>query len=402
MLKIAMRNVFRNQRRTTLSLLLIALGTAALFIVGGYIEAGYVRLKELVAATYGHLQIAHERYWRGDLQGFRYLITPEELARIGQTLQHDPELDSYTQTLTMEGLIGNRERSTTFIGIGVDPEKPLIGFPIADGNGRSLQAGDFDKALIGEQMAQLLQVGVGDPLIVMASSVDGQYNTGRLEIVGLFKGPQPEQDAHLAFLPLAFVQRLLNTQGVEKVIVKLKVMDATERVGQRLRQAMADDPSGLLIKTWVDLSTFYHQVRAFWNVMFGFMNAAIFTLVFFSILEVMTMSFFERMREIGTVRALGTTRSQVFVIFFMESACLGWLGAVLGVGLGWVGGWIINAAQILYSPPGFTLTVAVEIWLAPSTCVVPFVTTFGSTLVSTFFPALRAARTNIVGALRHV
>ncbi|MBI3659113.1 ABC transporter permease, partial [Candidatus Acetothermia bacterium] len=227
-------------------------------------------------------------------------------------------------------------------------------------------------------------------------------NTGRLEIVGFFKGPQPEQDAHLAFLPLAFVQKLLNTEGVEKVIIKLRSMEATDRVGEQLKRAIVDSKSDFIVKTWSDLSTFYHQVRAFWNVMFGFMNAAIFTLVFFSILEVMTMSFFERMREIGTVRALGTKRWQVFTIFFAESVCLGLVGAVLGLGLGVVGGWIINGAKILYSPPGFSLTVAVEIWLAPSTCVVPFITTFISTLISTIFPALRAARTNIVEALRHV
>ncbi|MBI3460026.1 ABC transporter permease [Candidatus Acetothermia bacterium] len=401
MLKIALRNVFRNRRRTTLSLFLIAIGTAALFIVEGYIDAGYVRLKELSAATYGHLQIAHERYWRGDLTGYRYLITPEELKQIGQTLSSaQPDLDSYTETLAMEGLIGNNQRNTTFIGIGVEPENQIIGFSVQEGRG--LQKGDLAKVFIGEQMAQMLNVKVGDPLVVMAQTVEGSVNTGRLEIVGFFKGPQPEQDAHLAFLPLAFVQKLLNTEGVEKVIIKLRSMEATDRVGEQLKRAIVDSKSDFIVKTWSDLSTFYHQVRAFWNVMFGFMNAAIFTLVFFSILEVMTMSFFERMREIGTVRALGTKRWQVFTIFFAESVCLGLVGAVLGLGLGVVGGWIINGAKILYSPPGFSLTVAVEIWLAPSTCVVPFITTFISTLISTIFPALRAARTNIVEALRHV
>ncbi|MBI3661043.1 ABC transporter permease, partial [Candidatus Acetothermia bacterium] len=221
MLKIALRNVFRNRRRTTLSLFLIAIGTAALFIVEGYIDAGYVHLKELSAATYGHLQIAHERYWRGDLTGYRYLITPEELKQIGQTLSSaQPDLDSYTETLAMEGLIGNNQRNTTFIGIGVEPENQIIGFSVQEGRG--LQKGDLAKVFIGEQMAQMLNVKVGDPLVVMAQTVEGSVNTGRLEIVGFFKGPQPEQDAHLAFLPLAFVQKLLNTEGVEKVIIKLR------------------------------------------------------------------------------------------------------------------------------------------------------------------------------------
>jgi putative ABC transport system permease protein len=401
MLKIALRNVFRNRRRTLLSLFLIAIGTAALFIVGGYIEAAYVRLKELSAATYGHLQIARESYWKGDLTGYRYLIVPEELQEIVQNLEAAQlDLSSYTMTLSMEGLIGNNQRNTTFIGIGVEPENQLIGFDVAQGH--KLQKGDLTKIFIGEQMANMLKVKVGDPLVVMATTVDGQYNTTRVEIVGFFKGPQPEQDAHLAFLPLALVQKLLNTEGVEKVVIKLTSMEATERVGSQLKQEIADEKSDFVLKTWDDLSIFYHQVQAFWNVMFGFMNTAIFTLVFFSILEVMTMSFFERLREIGTIRAIGTKRSQVFMMFFIESVCLGLLGAVLGVIAGFIGGWMINEVKILYSPPGFTLTVAVEIWLAPATAVVPFLTAFVSTLVSTVFPAMRAARTNIVEALRHV
>jgi putative ABC transport system permease protein len=401
MFKIAFRNVFRNRRRTVLSLFLIMIGTAALFIVGGYIDAAYVRLRELSAATYGHLQIAHENYWKGDLAGYRYLITPEEFQKIVNTFDTvRSDLSSYTQTLTMEGLIGNSQRNTTFIGIGVEPENQLIGFNVEQGRG--LQKGDLTKVFIGEQMANMLSVKVGDPLVVMATTVEGQYNTTRVEIVGLFKGPQPEQDAHLAFMPLALVQKLINTEGVEKIIVKLASMEATERVGAELKKDLNSEKSDFVLKTWDDLSVFYHQVRAFWNVMFGFMNTAIFTLVFFSILEVMTMSFFERLREIGTIRAIGTKQSEVFMIFFIESVCLGLMGAVLGVIAGFIGGWVINQVQIMYSPPGFTLTVAVEIWLVPATALVPFFTAFLSTLVSTFFPAMRAARTNIVEALRHV
>ncbi len=401
MFKIAFRNVFRNRRRTVLSLFLIMIGTAALFIVGGYIDAAYVRLKELSAATYGHLQIAHNNYWKGDLAGYRYLITPEEFQKITQTfVTVRSDISSYTKTLTMEGLIGNSQRNTTFIGIGVEPENQLIGFNVEQG--RSLHKGDLTKVYIGEQMANMLNVKVGDPLVIMATTVEGQYNTARVEIVGLFKGPQPEQDAHLAFMSLTLVQKLINTEGVEKVIIKLASMEATDRVGAELKKNLDSEKPNFVLKTWDDLSVFYHQVRAFWNVMFGFMNTAIFTLVFFSILEVMTMSFFERLREIGTIRAIGTKRSQVFMMFFIESVCLGLMGAVLGVIAGFIGGWMINEVKIMYSPPGFTLSVAVEIWLVPATAIVPFLTAFLSTLVSTFFPAMRAARTNIVAALRHV
>jgi putative ABC transport system permease protein len=116
----------------------------------------------------------------------------------------------------------------------------------------------------------------------------------------------------------------------------------------------------------------------------------------------MTMSFFERMREIGTIRAIGTKRHEVFLIFLSEGLFLGLLGALAGVGLGWGFGWLINSADLTYVPPSSTMAVPLEVRLVLGNIWAPFLTALLSTLVSTLYPAFRAARTRVVEALRYV
>lgn len=406
MIKIAFRNVFRNRRRTLLSLLLIAVGTAALFVVRGYVDSAYLQLRQLAINTYGDLQIARSSYWDNTYRGYSYLIKPQELGRIEVLLRKQPQFDQAAAQLSVSGLIGNQQGSTNLLALGVQPERWKLPFPLS--SGRSLRVGDLGQALIGEAMAQRLGVGIGDYLSLAVTTVNGAFNAGSVKVVGIFKGLQPAENGYLGFIPLKLAQRLLGTVGVGKLIVQLRSAAQAAPVAHALQQALdASAPASasngsFQVKTWSDLAVFYHQVQAFWKVMFGFMTTAIFILVLFSIMEVMTMSFFERMREIGTIKAIGTRRYQIFTLFSTEGILLGLLGGVLGLGLGWLLGWLINLAYITYTPPGFTVEIPITIRLAAHNLTVPFLTAFISTVLSTLLPAVKAARTRIVDALRYV
>jgi putative ABC transport system permease protein len=125
-------------------------------------------------------------------------------------------------------------------------------------------------------------------------------------------------------------------------------------------------------------------------------------LVFFSVLEVLTMSFLERTREVGTIRAIGTNRLQVFRIFLAEGTILGLLGGVLGVLAGAALGLWINSVDIRWLPPGALDPVPVRIAVNLSVAVVPFLTALISTFLGTLYPAWKTARQNIVEALSYV
>ncbi len=290
LIKLAFRNVFRNRRRTLLSLLLIAVGTATLFVVGGYMDDAYYRLRHLAIDTYGDLQIARSSYWNHTYRGYSYLIGPDDVSRIAGFLRAQPEFQSLATELSVAGLIGNRENSTNLLASGIESDREELAFPLVQG--RALQAGDLGQAVIGEAMAQQLGAHVGDYLSLAMTTVNGAFNAGSVQVVGIFKGLQPAEDEHFGYITLALAQRLLGTQGIERLVVHLNSDTAAEEVGKALQSTFNAEDLDLQVKTWSDLAVFYHQVRAFWRVMFGFMTTAIFILVFVSIMELMTMSFF--------------------------------------------------------------------------------------------------------------
>lgn len=125
MFKIALRNVFRNRRRTLLSLLLIALGTASLFVFKGYFDFVYWRTGQDAVAIYGHLQIADARLWDASSGGYEYLIDPGKLDRIKAILLQDPDLQNMTVRLTLSGIVGTERKSSVFLATGVEPESEV-------------------------------------------------------------------------------------------------------------------------------------------------------------------------------------------------------------------------------------------------------------------------------------
>ena len=114
------------------------------------------------------------------------------------------------------------------------------------------------------------------------------------------------------------------------------------------------------------------------------------------------MSFLERTREVGTIRAVGTRRFQVFAMFLMEGVILGAVGGFLGILAGTGLGALINYGGITWVPPGAIEPIPLQIQLGLSVALFPFFTALISTFLSTLYPAWKNARLSIVKALSYV
>jgi len=156
----------------------------------------------------------------------------------------------------------------------------------------------------------------------------------------------------------------------------------------------------LQIKSWEQLSTYYQQVSGFFDALFAFLTFAVILLVFFIVYQVLSMSFLERTREVGTIRAIGTKREQVFTMFITESVILGVLGGLIGLGLGFILAQGVNAADLGWTPPGAIREVPVELSLGLNNAYVPFLISALATLLSAMLPSIHSARIQMVEALR--
>ena len=123
----------------------------------------------------------------------------------------------------------------------------------------------------------------------------------------------------------------------------------------------------------------------------------------FTIYNTMMMGIVERTREIGAIRAMGVTRGGIVALFVREGIVLGLIGGLLGVVIGLIAAWCINAATILYTPPYINVLAKLEIFCTrpPWIILLSFGFCFLIAMLGAFFPARRASRMEIAEALRH-
>jgi len=156
------------------------------------------------------------------------------------------------------------------------------------------------------------------------------------------------------------------------------------------------------VRTWEEISQYYGKAKDFLDVVFLFLFSITSLIVVMGTVNTMSMSVYERFREIGTLRAIGFKPRDVIRLFAFEGAILGILGASAGLALTAVGRLVVAAADIRYKPPGVAELVQVEVDLVPTVLAAGFAVFVALSVVSAAMPARRAARKSIVDALGHV
>ena len=399
-LSVPLRSLWRNRRRTLLSIAIVSLGTAVSLIVLGFVEDSRGQIQQTTVEEYGNLQIASADLWNETSDDYEYLIPPETLEKIEELLTVDPAYVGRTIRLQFPGLLASGSRTQVVQAVAIEPGNGVLDSSSSIVSGRDLAPEDTAAVLIGRSLADRLSLDVGDPLIFTLTTVAGAYNATPLIVTGIYRFQSEDAELRTIFLPLAFGQLLFGTSGVDRVVVGLSDLAKTDGARNRIQAGLDDAGIALEVKTWYELSPFYEQLSGFFDALFGFLSLAVTILVFFIILQVLTLSFLERTREIGTLRALGTTRAEVFRLFFVESAWLAVLGSLVGVLVGVLFSIAFNAVGIEWRPPGTIDPVTFTIVLSPMTVVPPFVVGMVATLISGLFPSIRTSRIRVVDALR--
>lgn len=401
-LKIAVRNVLRNKRRTLLSAGVVALGVMILMLVLGFISGSILSTKIQLARETGALQVAAGVLFDNRATGFEYLIDPDTLARVVGWLDADKRVAGHAVQLGFGGIVGNEKGSALLIARGLVPGNPIEDYAHQVLAGQPLDDGGEPQIILGAELAKTLGVAPGDWVNLATGTVSGAFKAASARVRGAFRYNNQAQERQLGLVPLAFAQKLLRTDGVERVLVQLHDLDQAAAVAGDLEAALRAQGIALEARTWEELAPFYESIRQFWGVFSAFTTVGVFVLAFFSVLEVLTMAFLERAREVGTVRALGTRRFQVFATFLLEGPMLGALGGGSGLALGAAAAVGINAAQIGWMPPGTIEPVPFYLVLSAPALAIPLAVALISTALGALYPAAANARRNIVQALGYV
>ena len=405
-LKLAIRNVFRNRRRTLITLAAMGFGAAAIIVFGGFVHSIYFGVREsTIRSQVGHIQLYRRGYSdKGNLAPYDYLIA--DYAGLRAELLKLEHVKAVTARLGFSGLVSTGDTTTAFVGTGVQPESEtdLSALAVVV-DGKELASRDPRGITLGVGLARAFGVKPGDDLTLLSTTRAGSINALAVKVRGVWESGEKAYDDRFLRVGLPEVQRLLDVENgeVQSVVLLLDKTEHTAAVRADIDRLIRDKSLDLEVRTWEDLALRYHQVRELFGRIFAVLTLIVSIMVVFGITNTMTMAIFERTREIGTVMALGTRRRGVISMFVLEGVALGALGGLLGVLLGVALARVISAIGIqLPPPPGSTRGFTVNIFVVPEVLVQAFRLSLVTAALASLYPAWRAARLNVVEALRHV
>jgi putative ABC transport system permease protein len=399
MLKLALRNVFRHKLRTAMTLAAITFGIVALILSGGFVQDVYHQLGEaLIHSQSGHLQISQAGFHeQGTRTPEKFLIA--EPGPLKEMLLRDSQVDDVMERINFSGLINNGRSDWPIVGQGVEPEKESrLGTHVRIVEGRQLRAGDTHGVLLGEGVAQAMRLRTGDFVTLLVNTAEGARNTADFTVIGTFQSFSKDYDAHAVRIPLHAAHELLDTKGVNSLVLSLKRTDDTQQFADTLGRQI--NGKQFEVKTWEQMNDFYQNTVALYERQFGVLQFIILVLVLLSVANNVNMSVFERVGEFGTMMALGNRSDAVFRLVLLENALLGLCGGMLGVVLGLMLAWIISAVGIpMPPPPNANVGYIAHIRVLPASALLALGVGFSATLLAALIPARRVSRTPVVDAL---
>jgi putative ABC transport system permease protein len=400
----AVKNVLRNRRRSAVTVLIAAVGTAAILVGGGFAQFTYESLKEQAARVSGHLVVAHRNHFDRDEEApMQYGLADHQALRA--RLLAEPRVRAVLPRVQFSGLISNGDASAVFVGSGVDAggefavRGPFLNFTAGDVLAQRPQPGQVPEILLGQGLARSLHAEPGSSLTLMTTTTQGSLNAQDVRVKGIFTVGEPEIDKRIVMVHLGTAQRLLLTDKVSTLSVYLHETAATGAVQATLRQALPDNA----IQTWLDQASFYVAVRELYNRIFGLLGVVLVAMVLFAVTNTLGMAVLERTREIGTLRAMGTLPGQVVRNFALEGLVIGVAGAVIGMLVAVAISVVFDLAGLqMPPPPGRSVGYPLHVDLPPGLFAVTAAVIVLSAVAAAWAVSRTAARKSIVEALAHV
>jgi putative ABC transport system permease protein len=400
MVKLALRNVVRQKTHTAMTLTAIVFGVVGLILAGGWVNDIFVQLAEaLIHSQSGHLQVYKSGFYAaGSRSPEKYLIADPE--PIKQRIAGLAGVENVMARLNFSGLLNTGRSDLPILGEGVEPGKEAeLGSFISITAGRQLADKDTFGILVGFGVAHGLKLKPGDRVTLLANTLEGALNSLDLEVIGVFQSFSNDYDARAIKIPLSAAQELLGTKGANALVVTLNKTADTDRISALLKGQLG--PSGMEVKTWIELNDFYEKTVELYKRQFGFLQLIILIMVLLSVTNSVNMSVFERVGEFGTMMALGNGSGEVFRLIVTESVVLGLVGGVLGMLLGIALALVISSIGIpMPPPPNSNIGYTAHIQILPSSLVMSFLVGFGATVLAVLLPAKRVSRIEVVDALR--
>jgi putative ABC transport system permease protein len=329
LMKLSWRNIWRNKRRTLIILISIIVGVAGLLLTDAF-STGMIKqmLNNNIDGHYAHIQIYNDKYYDNKI-----IENNIEYSDNIRSLLKNEKVEAYSERIEIFGLLTSAANSSGVNIIAVEPEKEKqvsnMHQTVIHGNYLS---GNSNEIFIGENLAEKLEVEVGDKLVAVCNAVDGSVINELFRVSGIFKSNSSEFNKSYVYIPLSDAQHMLEAvSAITNIAIKLKDVNQAEQFKNELNQNLN---GGIVAKDYkellpmlISMINMYFQFIIIYYLIIGFA-------VVLGIINTTLMSVFERIQEFGVLLSIGMARKSIFIMILLESAFVGIIGSLIGIALG--------------------------------------------------------------------
>jgi len=407
--KIAIRNLLRYKRRTLLTASLVTIGVVSVLVfisVSGSFKN--MMIGQITDSFVGHIQV-HKKGYVSSIDSLPLTLTlnPKALEKVEKAINEIPDIEAYSKRIKFGGMFSNFVETTNVRLNGVNPEDevktvPLLLSRVKEGE-KDIRTGEI---LVPELLAKGMKVKVGDTVVVIATNRDGSVNGKQFRVGGILEsatGPGG-RDGYIHIDDAAEILRM-DAMEISEIAIRLRDFDKLHTVFDRLKDKLSNELNkqggpAFEVHTWEKLSPFYNIAKMI-DVMTFFVKLMLIAIVLISIMNVMVMAVYERIREIGTIAAIGTVPGKIVAMFLIEGFSLGLFGAVAGDILGVAIISVLNVTKLTFSfgrQKGLLLSPSINL----QDVLVISIIVIAISVMASLQPAYKASRMNPIDALRHV
>jgi putative ABC transport system permease protein len=412
--KIAYRNLLRYSRRTLLTSTLVIIGivTVLIFVaVGGSFKQ--VMIEQITDSMMGHLQVHRKGYVSSiDNSPLNLNLNEKQFTKVKEILDAEEAITSYSSRLKFGAMLSSYTETSNIRLSAINLEEEIKTVPLLNQRVKGLEGSESLPTLnrgevwIPETVAKGLKLKIGSQVVLVATNKEGSVNGLPLVVSGL-AGAMSGPGGKDGYINLEDAYQLLRIEGkeVNEIAIRIDSFDKLNGVfsnvnGQLSSMKNKNDKPMFEVHTWEKLSPFSNMANLI-DLLTVFVKAILIAIVLVSIMNVMLMAVYERIREIGTIAAIGTRPRTIRAMFLMEGLFLGIFGTVVGSAislaiikiLGWTG---IAMTVGRYNKLVLSPSIDFKEVLITGAIVI------GISALATLQPAYKASKLEPVDALRHL
>ncbi len=330
LIKLAWRNIWRNRRRSEIVIISVIVGLVAIVLTDG-LSNGMIgqMLFNQINLNIAHIQI-HKKGFSNDKTVKNFI---PDYNKVESVLNNNPSIKTYSRRVIVEGVLSSANNSSAVNIYGIHPDEEahvsVIKRSIIEG---AYPASGKREIAIGKKLADNLGVGIGDKVVAMTNTLNGDIGTDVFRVIGIFTTASSDFDKTVVYLPVRTVQEMLNFGDRYNEFAILTInYEKVAAVQKDLEKKLGNDYEVL---TYRDLLPMLIYQIDLYKETFIILDLIIGLALIFGIINVMQMSVFERINEFGVLMSIGMRNSKLFGMIVIEGFIIGIIGTILGMAAG--------------------------------------------------------------------